>query len=151
MIKRIQEKIENRIPLSQEAYRAGRSTTKHVFTCKILVEKAITSECYETTILLLDMSKAFDTVKIKILLKDVKLSVRIGNEFGEKIKTNIGVPQGDCLSPILFTLYLADALKKERSTITEQHNYNKIPMNSEDLLQEHLKDHMYNYQRKKDY
>ena len=41
MIKRIQEKIENRILLSQAAYRAGRSTTEHVFTCKILVEKAI--------------------------------------------------------------------------------------------------------------
>ena len=84
MINRIQEKIENRIPLS------------HVLTYKILVEKAITSECYETTILLLDMSKAFYMVKrnnlmellktildpdethmMKILLKDVKLSVRI--------------------------------------------------------------------------
>ena len=39
MSKRIQEKIENRIPLSQTAYRAGRSTTEHVFTCKILAEK----------------------------------------------------------------------------------------------------------------
>ena len=40
MIKRIPEKIENRIPLSQAAYRAGRSTTEHVFTCKILAEKS---------------------------------------------------------------------------------------------------------------
>ena len=38
MIKRIQEKIYNRIQLSQSAYRAGRSTTEHVFTCKILAE-----------------------------------------------------------------------------------------------------------------
>ena len=81
---------------------------------------------------------------MKILLKDVKLSIRIGKEFGEKITTNISVPQGECLSPILFTLYLADALKTERSQITEEHNYNKIPMNNEDLLQEHLKDHTYN-------
>ena len=63
MIKRIQEKIENRIPLSQAAYRTDISKTEHVFTCKILAEKAITSECYETTILLLDMSKAYDNVK----------------------------------------------------------------------------------------
>ena len=59
-------------------------------------------------------------------------------------QVNVGVPQGDCLSPILFTLYLADALKIERSTITEEHNYSKIPIHSEDLLQEHLKDHTYN-------
>ena len=34
--------------------------------------------------------------------------------------------------------------QQERSTITQEHNYSKIPMNSEDLLQEHLKDHTYN-------
>ena len=69
MIKRIQEKIENRIPLSQAAYRPGRSMTEHVFTCKILAEKAVTSECYKTTILLLDMSKAFDTVNRNNLME----------------------------------------------------------------------------------
>ena len=100
---------------------------------KILAEKAITSECYETTILLLNMSKAFDTVKrnnlmellktildpdethmMKILLKDIKLSVRIGKEFSKKFTTNIDVPQGDYLSSFLFTLYLAGVLKTER-------------------------------------
>ena len=104
------------------------------------------------------MSKAFDTVKrnnllelletvldpdetrmMKILPKDAKLSVRIGKEFDEKITTNIGVPQGDCLSPILFTFFIHSRFpQRERSTITEEHNYSKIPMNSEDLLQEHL-------------
>ena len=71
------------------------------------------------------MSKAFDTVErgklfeilkkildedelhlMKVLLQDVQLQVRIGNQTGKAIKTNIGVPQGDGLSPALFTLYL---------------------------------------------
>ena len=133
MIKRIQEKIEIIIPFSQATYKAGGSTTEHVFSCKIQAEKAITSECYETMILLLDMSKVFDAVKrnnlmelletilnpdeihiMKILLRDVKLSVRIGKEFGEKITTNICAPEGDCLSPISLTLCLADVLRTER-------------------------------------
>ena len=60
---------------------------------------------------LLDIILDSDEIHMmKILLKDVKLSVRIGNEFGEKITTNIGVPPGDCLNPILFTLYLVDSL-----------------------------------------
>ena len=39
MIKRIQKKIENRIPLLKAAYKTGRSTAEHVFTCKIPAEK----------------------------------------------------------------------------------------------------------------
>ena len=60
----------------------------------------------------------------------------------DKIKTNIGVPQLDCLGPIMFTLYLADALKVEISTITEGHNYTDTTT-TEDLLPGSLKDHAY--------
>ena len=168
MIRRLEEKINSKIPLSQAAYRRGRSTTEHVFTCKVLAEKAITSMDYEVTILLLDMSKAFDTVKrnmlmkqlkeildedelhiMKVLLTDVRLKVRIGKELGKEIVTNIGVPQGDCLSPILFTLYLANALSqmKERSKVEIEHNYSKLPRNIEEDLPDHLHDHIYSKQR----
>ena len=83
------------IPLSQAAYRRGRSTTEHVFTMKILCEKAITSCDYSTHIFQLDMTKAFDTINrehlykllsdildpdelniMNILLKDVTLQVK---------------------------------------------------------------------------
>ena len=49
---------------------------------------------------------------VKILIEDVKLTIKINNQTGRSFTTNIGTPQGDCLSPILFTLYLANAMKE---------------------------------------
>ena len=132
MIDRVGEKIKEKIPPSQAAYSKGRSTTEHVMAFKLLAEKAVTSADYECFILMKDMSRAFDTVNrktlmddlqavldpdelhiAKLLLEDVALIVRCGSSHGTEFKTNIGTPQGDCLSPILFTLYLANALKDE--------------------------------------
>ena len=62
MIDRIGKKLEKHIPHSQAAYQQKRSTTEHVFTYKLLCEKAITSSDYTVHILLMDMSKAFDTI-----------------------------------------------------------------------------------------
>ena len=87
------------------------------------------------------MSKAFDTVRrhelfkilrevldhdelhmMKILVESVKLKVKIGNEIGNGIYTNIDIPQDDCLSPIFFIVYLAEALKPilQNNSIEEQ-------------------------------
>ena len=57
------------IHFSQAAYRKGRSTIEYVFVMKILCEKAITSCDYSTYILLLDMTKAFDTINREHLHK----------------------------------------------------------------------------------
>ena len=134
LLSRISNKIDNKIPNTQTAYRAGRSTTENVLTFKLLEEKAITEVNYEINIRLLDMSKAFDNVNrkilmddlklilsndelhlVKILLTNVSLQVKTNNIFGEKFKTTKGIPQGDSLSPILFTLYLANAMKEENN------------------------------------
>ena len=53
---------------------------------------------------------------IKILVEDVILRVKIGKTTGEAIRTNIGIPQGACMSPVLFILYLAEALKPTKKT-----------------------------------
>ena len=108
------------------------------------------------------MSKAFDTVSraelfkdlaeilendelhlMKILLKDVILQVRCGKELGPEIRTNVGVPQGDGMSPILFTLYLAQALKPKREGIMEEHSYSLTPRKAEEMVPQHLIDHTY--------
>ena len=48
---------------------------------------------------------------IKLLVENLILQVKVGKKMGSNIKTNTGVSQGDCLSPILFTTYLTEALK----------------------------------------
>ena len=130
--KRLIERFDKEIPPSQAAYRQGRSTTEHVFATKILAEKAITSQNYTIYLLMLDMSKAFDTVDRTMLLEDlspviekdelfmiklllgVELSVRCGKSESELFNTDIAVPQGDGLSANEFTLYLAKTLYHEK-------------------------------------
>ena len=45
------------------------------------------------------------------LINDVILNVKIGNKTGPDIHTNIGICRGDCLSALLFILYLAFAVQ----------------------------------------
>ncbi len=63
MIRRTAHKIHQKIPISQAAYQSGRSTTELVFTFRTLAEKAITSHNYDVHLLMLEMSKAFNTVE----------------------------------------------------------------------------------------
>ena len=62
MTSRIKDRIEKEIPPTQAAYRLGRSTTKHAFALKLAVER---------TLILLHMSKAFDSINCKLLLQDL--------------------------------------------------------------------------------
>ena len=52
-----------------------------------------------------------------ILLKDVQFQVIAGSELSEPILTNIREPQGDCLSALLFTFYLAKSLEDKESAL----------------------------------
>ena len=54
--------MNDHIPKDQAAYQKGRNTTEQVMCMKILIEKAITSENYNPIIMMIDMSKAYDTV-----------------------------------------------------------------------------------------
>ena len=71
MKKRIVDKLDAEIPPSQAEYRAGRSTGEHVFEAKVLMEKAIISSNYPIHLLMLDMSKAFDTVNRSMLMQEL--------------------------------------------------------------------------------
>ena len=109
---------------------------------KILCEKAMTSCDYSTHILVLDMTKAFDIFIrehlcrllsdildpdelniMNILLKDVALQVKNNKTKGQTFTTNLGIPQGDCLSAILFTPYLSNTLSAKIPTHLYDHSY----------------------------
>ena len=139
LIHRAWDRISTRIAKDQAAYQNERSTTEQVLAIKLLVEKAITTNDFTIYILMLDMSKAFDTVDRKqlfealeevllpeelhllhILINDVFIQVRVGDDLSPAFKSLIGIIQGDCLSAILFIFYLAIALTPK---VKNDHNY----------------------------
>ncbi|GFS09780.1 reverse transcriptase-like protein [Elysia marginata] len=84
------------------------------------------------------MSSAFDTIDrhlllnilkniiwedeqriIRYLLSNTELSIKLkGSSKAKSFKSNIGTPQGDSLSPVLFIVYLEHALKNIRKIET---------------------------------
>ena len=144
--------IREEINITQAAYSPGRSTTELVYTFRALIEQAICAEDLSIHILLLDMSRAFDTIDrgillndlknllepdllhlVSLLLTDVQLEVKYQNKVGTRFKPDIGSPQGDCASPIWFIFYLHKALQNSKLSssrnpeldIRHDHNYTK--------------------------
>ena len=104
-----------------------------------MIDKAITSCDYNIFTLLLDMSKAFDTVNRKTLLEELEktsdpdeihllsiltnrplISIHLDGETGEGFHTHVGICQGDCLSAVLFIFYLACALREDQEEIASK-------------------------------
>ena len=155
LINRMGDNIMDNAPIPQAAYQHNWSTREHVFAFKILAERAFTTVNNTTHILLIDMSKAFDTITdmrtimdpdelhmIKVLMEGVQLCVRRGRETGERFTTNTGVSQRDCLSPVLFILYLAKAFSHQ--TELNDHNYHLKSPEPPPPTSTHLIDHAYN-------
>lgn len=59
---------------TQAAYRKYRSTTKHMFVAKMVIEQTISAKNETTHLLLLDMIQVFNSTSRKLLTKDLKTS-----------------------------------------------------------------------------
>ena len=135
LLRRIWDRLEQKLPKEQAAYQPGRSTSEQVLAVKILAERCIVSNDHKLFLALFDMSKAFDTVNranlfvqletilkpdelhlLSVLTNTPNIHVKIGNELGRPFVTLLGIMQGDCLSAVLFVFYLAHVLKDERSS-----------------------------------
>ena len=138
VLERIRPHVEKYISHSQSGFRPNRSTADVAWTHKWLAAKTL-QEKINITITGIDMSAAFDTTDratllniletiieedelrlVLFLLSNTCLNIRIGGTKEEKkFTSNIGTPQGDSLSPILFVVYLENALKEVRPLLPQ--------------------------------
>ena len=134
---RSDDKINASLANSQSAYRKTRSTTDIVWAYRWIAAKTqIESvKVYATGI---DMSSAFDTISrhkiieiagrvmnedetrmLHLLLSDTTLEVKVDKSTSTPFTTNIGSPQGDCISGPLFTMVLDEAIKEIKREISD--------------------------------
>ena len=135
-LNRIRPFVEEYLSKSQSGFRPDRSTADVVWTHKWLAAKTLKEDVI-IKISGIDMSAAFDTIDrnqllniiativnedelriIRFLLSNTKIKTRInGATKTNTFISNVGTPQGDSLSPVLFIVYLEHALKEVRITL----------------------------------
>ena len=122
---------ENRIiPEAQIAYKANSRTSDHMFVLKTLVDKRLNKERKQLFTCFVDFRKAFDSIphdalllklatigvggKVHNLIEDMykktSLRVKVNNQTSTQFNSNIGVRQGDNLSPNLFKIFIHDLM-----------------------------------------
>ena len=147
--KRISPKVNKYLSTSQHAYREGKSTSDIIWCFRWLAAKmqVVKGRIFVTGI---DMTSAFDTIKrsnlieilatfldvdeirmIRVLLSNTSLELKMKDTVTKMFKSNIGSPQGDGLSGLLFDVYFENSLRKIRyKMITNnaiiEHSYFKI-------------------------
>ena len=111
----------------QYGFQKGKSTAEAIVNLTELIYGNLNSGDFNCTVFV-DLKKAFDTVNhnilflklerygirgialdfIKSYLRDRKCKVRIGEALSSDRITNIGIPQGSIVAPLLFVLYVND-------------------------------------------
>ena len=132
VLSRIAPKVDECLSPSQSGFSRGRSTADVLFGYRWLCAKA-QRQRVSIEFLGIDLSGAFDTIRrdklldtlhtflgesdlrmIRLLVTDTSLEPRLSTGECHAFATSIGTPQGDSLSPVLFTLYLETYLRDLR-------------------------------------
>ena len=132
VLNRISQQVETFLPHSQAGFRRGGSTSDSVFTMKLMSSTAQNKQ-WTFHAMCIDMSRAFDTIDrgklltvmesfvdedskrlIRVLLANTTAKVRVERAHSDSFTLFKGTPQGDSLSPVLFTSYLEACLRVAR-------------------------------------
>ena len=129
--------VNNLLGQEQSGFRKGHSTLDHIFTLHCLID-AYLSRKKKLYCTFVDFRKAYDSIqraylwekilnmgisgKVLNIIKDMydktKLCVKHLNSYSQYFVSNLGLLQGENLSPILFSMFLNDL----KATILSSNN-----------------------------
>lgn len=134
LAERLREEVERKklLPLSQTGFRRGMGCIDNIYVLNYLINRQMNRRGRRMVILFVDLKAAFDSVDREVLgrtmrerevreglvrrceevLMETVGRVRVGEMEGKKFWMGSGVRQGCPLSPILFTLLVADMGEK---------------------------------------
>jgi len=127
---RYTEDVQEYVTESQAGFRPGRSTADGVFYTRSMCERATIGD-WSYSAALLDFSGAFDTVirqealhrmsaagaptsTAAALISNTTARVKLNGHLSDAFPTNIGVVQGDPMSPVMFITYAEGTMRKIR-------------------------------------
>ena len=125
---RLSDSVKGYVRETQAGFRPGRSTADGVFLARMLCERSIIGD-WSYSAALLDFSGAFDTLirqtaldrmaeagaatrTVATLISNTTARVKLNRQLGAPFDTNIGVVQGDPLSPTMFIIYAEATMRK---------------------------------------